>query len=103
MALEGALTKNQKVLDWVQDNIANFGGDPDHVTIFGQSGGGGKVLALMQTPAADGKYHRAIVQSAFSGKGSGTTPEDSDAVAKAIVKKPQIICFTPSVTSSILN
>ena len=50
-------------LEWVKENIACFGGDPDNVTIFGQSGGGGKVLALMQMPAADGLYHRAVVQS----------------------------------------
>lgn len=50
-------------LKWVNENIENFGGDPDNVTIFGQSGGGGKVVALMQTPAADGLYHRAIIES----------------------------------------
>lgn len=51
------------VLNWVQDNIAAFGGDPENVTIFGQSGGGGKVQALMQTPSAQGKFHKAIIQS----------------------------------------
>lgn len=51
------------VLDWVQANIAAFGGDPENVTIFGQSGGGGKVQALMQTPSAQGKFHKAIIQS----------------------------------------
>jgi para-nitrobenzyl esterase len=51
------------VLEWVRDNIKTFGGDPDCVTIFGQSGGGGKVLALMAMPAAKGLFHRAIVQS----------------------------------------
>jgi para-nitrobenzyl esterase len=51
------------VLEWVRDNITTFGGDPGNVTIFGQSGGGGKVLALMATPAAKGLFHRAIVQS----------------------------------------
>jgi para-nitrobenzyl esterase len=51
------------VLEWVRDNIKTFGGDPSSVTIFGQSGGGGKVLALMAMPAAKGLFHRAIVQS----------------------------------------
>lgn len=50
-------------LEWVQDNIANFGGDASNVTIFGQSGGGGKVSTLLATPAAKGKFHKAIVQS----------------------------------------
>ena len=50
-------------LAWVRDNIANFGGDPDRVTIFGQSGGGAKVSTLMAMPAAAGLFHRAAVQS----------------------------------------
>ncbi len=50
-------------LQWVRDNIAEFGGDPSNVTIFGQSGGGGKVSTLMAMPAAAGLFHRAIVQS----------------------------------------
>ena len=50
-------------LRWVRDNIAAFGGDPDNVTIFGQSGGGGKVSTLMAMPSAAGLFHRAIVQS----------------------------------------
>ena len=50
-------------LDWVQANIANFGGDASNVTIFGQSGGGGKVSTLLATPQAKGKFHKAIVQS----------------------------------------
>src|SRR5262249_15455831 len=50
-------------LKWVKDNIAEFGGDPGNVTIFGQSGGGGKVSTLMAMPAARGLYHKAIVQS----------------------------------------
>ncbi len=51
------------VLEWVRDNAVAFGGDPGNVTIFGQSGGGGKVSALMAMPAAKGLFHRAIVQS----------------------------------------
>ncbi len=50
-------------LRWVHENIASFGGDPDNVTLFGQSGGGAKIVALMQTPTADGLYHRAIIES----------------------------------------
>jgi para-nitrobenzyl esterase len=50
-------------LEWVRDNIAAFGGDPGNVTIFGQSGGGGKVSALMAMPPAHGLFHRAIVES----------------------------------------
>ncbi|MGE0621974.1 MAG: carboxylesterase/lipase family protein [Pseudomonadales bacterium] len=50
-------------LEWVRDNIGNFGGDPDTVMIFGESGGGAKVSTLMATPAAQGLFHRAVVQS----------------------------------------
>jgi len=50
-------------LRWVRDNIANFGGDPNNVTIFGQSGGAGKVSTLMAMPAAKGLFHKAIIQS----------------------------------------
>ncbi len=50
-------------LSWVKENIAAFGGDPDNVTLFGQSGGGAKVLTLMAAPAAKGLFHKAIEQS----------------------------------------
>jgi para-nitrobenzyl esterase len=50
-------------LEWTRDNIAGFGGDPKNVTIFGQSGGGGKVSTLLAMPAAKGLFHKAIVQS----------------------------------------
>ena len=50
-------------LEWVKANIAAFGGDPENVTIFGQSGGGGKVTTLMSSPVAKGLFHKAIVQS----------------------------------------
>lgn len=50
-------------LQWIQDNIEVFGGDPENVTIFGQSGGGAKVLALMTSPNASGLFHKAINQS----------------------------------------
>jgi para-nitrobenzyl esterase len=50
-------------LRWVHDNIAEFGGDPGNVTIFGQSGGGAKVSTIMAMPQARGLFHRAIVES----------------------------------------
>lgn len=50
-------------LEWIQDNIAAFGGDPNNVTVFGQSGGGAKVLALMTSPYAKGLFDKGIVQS----------------------------------------
>ena len=50
-------------LEWVRDNIANFGGNPGNVTIFGQSGGGGKVGALLGMPSAKGLFHRAVCMS----------------------------------------
>ena len=50
-------------LEWVRDNIANFGGDPGRVMIFGQSGGGAKTSVMLSVPAAKGLFHRAAVQS----------------------------------------
>jgi para-nitrobenzyl esterase len=61
-------------LEWVRDNIAKFGGDPDNVTIFGESGGGAKSCMLMAMPAARGLFHKAIVQS-------GPSVETMDAAA----------------------
>ena len=53
-------------LEWVRDNIGNFGGDADNVTIFGQSGGGSKVAVLMAMPSAKGLFHKAVMQSSSS-------------------------------------
>ena len=50
-------------LEWVRDNIERFGGDPNNVTIFGESGGGGKVGTLMCMPKAKGLFHKAIIMS----------------------------------------
>ncbi|MBV9443687.1 MAG: carboxylesterase/lipase family protein [Acidobacteriaceae bacterium] len=55
-------------LEWVRDNIANFGGDPSNVTIMGQSGGGAKVCTLTAMPCAKGLFHKAVVLSGASRK-----------------------------------
>ena len=52
-----------QALEWIRDNIKAFGGDPGNVTIFGESGGGGKVGTLMCMPAAKGLFHKAIIMS----------------------------------------
>jgi para-nitrobenzyl esterase len=70
-------------LEWVRDNIENFGGDPGVVTIFGQSGGGGKVSTLMAMPAAKGLFHRAIVESGSLLR--GVPRENSQTTADAVI------------------
>jgi para-nitrobenzyl esterase len=61
-------------LEWVRDNITAFGGDPDNVTIMGESGGGSKVSTLLAMPAADGLFHKAVIQS---GPGLTGVPADT--------------------------
>jgi para-nitrobenzyl esterase len=71
------------VLEWVRTHITAFGGDPQNVTIFGQSGGGGKVAALMAMPAAKGLFHRAIIQSGPFLR--ALTPDYSERVAELLL------------------
>ena len=53
-------------LEWIRDNIAGFGGDPERITVFGESAGGRSVLSLLASPLAKGLFHRAIVQSGYT-------------------------------------
>ena len=74
-----------QALEWVRDNISNFGGDPQNVTVFGESGGGGKVGTLMCMPAAKELFHKAIIMS-------GTilnvnTHEMTQSLGKAVLKE----------------
>src|SRR5262249_29351377 len=71
-------------LEWVRDNIANFGGDPNRVMIFGQSGGGSKTSCLMATPAAKGLFHRAAIQSGSSLRFQ--TPDAAQKSAELLLK-----------------
>jgi para-nitrobenzyl esterase len=80
-------------LEWVRDNIAAFGGDPGNVTIFGQSGGGGKVSTLMAMPSAHGLFHRAIVESGAAVKGVSRDAANKSAeryLAKLNLKPDQV-------------
>lgn len=71
-------------LQWVRDNIASFGGDPDNVLIYGQSGGGGKVRCLLQAPAAAGLFHKAVVMSG-AGRMGDESSASSDAMLEALM------------------
>jgi para-nitrobenzyl esterase len=77
-------------LGWVRDNIAAFGGDPGNVTIFGQSGGGGKVSSLMAMPGAKGLFHRAIAESGAEVKGipAGTATKTAEEYLSKLNLKP---------------
>ncbi|MDH4125213.1 MAG: carboxylesterase family protein [Gammaproteobacteria bacterium] len=69
----------EAALRWLHDNAETFGGDPDNVTIFGQSGGSGKVVHLMHMPSAEGLFHRGIAES--SGSFAYLTAEESARIA----------------------
>ena len=75
-----------EALKWVNANISNFGGDPGNVTIFGQSGGGGKVINLVQTPAADGLFQRGIMMSGGAGRRRSTDRYDRE-IVDALLKE----------------
>jgi para-nitrobenzyl esterase len=76
-------------LEWVKTNIGNFGGDPNNVTIFGQSGGGAKVNTLMAMPAAKGLFHKAINQSgAF--RSNMLDKEATQAISAQVLKELNI-------------
>ena len=91
-------------LRWVKDNIAAFGGDPARVTIFGQSGGGGKVSALMAMPEASGLFHRAMVMSGSNvpGRDAAAARALTDAVMKELGLAPNDIAGLQKVPAQRL-
>jgi len=77
-------------LRWVRDNIAEFGGDPGRVMLFGQSGGGAKIATLMAMPAASGLFHRAATMSGqqVTASGPGNATRRAEAWLEAMKLKP---------------
>ena len=73
-------------LEWVKENIANFGGDPDNVSIMGQSGGGAKVCTLAAMPKAAGLIHKAVPLSGSTTQ--ALNQDDSQKLGEYILKKP---------------
>ena len=72
-------------LEWVRDSISAFGGDPDRVTIFGESAGGASVGTLLGTPAARGLFHGAIAQSGAASWYA--TPEAANALTTQLLER----------------
>jgi len=72
-------------LEWVKNNIANFGGDPNNVTIMGQSGGGSKVTTLMNMPSAKGLFHKAVVLS--GGSLAGVNKEYAEKLGQKLMEE----------------
>ncbi len=79
-----AILDQVAALEWVRDNIAEFGGDPGNVTIFGESAGGMSVGTLMGMPAANGLFHKAISQS---GSWAAKTVERANQAAQWLLNK----------------
>ena len=80
-------------LKWIKANIAQFGGDPDNVTIFGQSAGAGSVRTLCESPLARGLFHKAVI---MSGGGLNVPPKDGEA-AKPATPMAKFFTYNPTL------
>jgi para-nitrobenzyl esterase len=88
-------------LEWVRDNISRFGGDAGNVTIFGQSGGGGKTAMLTGFPAATGLFHRAIIMSTLAETAvTGLQPARAVEAAELLLKRLNV---APAQASRLLD
>jgi para-nitrobenzyl esterase len=88
-------------LEWVRDHVTSFGGDPGNVTIFGQSGGGGKTAMLTAFPAAKGLFHRAIIMSTLAETAvTGLQPARAVEAAELLLKRLNV---APAQASRLLE
>lgn len=96
------LTDIVAALEWIQNNIEAFGGDPDNVTVFGQSGGGAKVLSLMTSPYAKELFEKGVVQSGATETMGVTfsTKEESEALTERILDN---LSITPDNIEELQN
>ncbi|MBR3258565.1 MAG: carboxylesterase family protein, partial [Eggerthellaceae bacterium] len=83
-------------LKWIKANIAQFGGDPDNVTIFGQSAGAGSVRTLCESPLARGLFHKAVI---MSGGGLNIPPKDGEE-AKPATPVNKFFFYNPTLAES---
>ncbi|HEX5418476.1 MAG TPA: carboxylesterase family protein [Gammaproteobacteria bacterium] len=90
-------------LQWVRDNIAKFGGDPDNVTIFGQSGGGAKVTTLMAVPAAHGLFEKVIAESGLESGPGAPPPDPHSALAKLGVSADHLEQLADLSTAEVMK
>jgi para-nitrobenzyl esterase len=89
-------------LKWMRDNIAEFGGDPANITIFGQSGGGGKVSTMMAMPAGAGLFHRAIAQSGSYARNAHLEEMTTETATKHARNFLEVLEIAPSDASKKL-
>ena len=100
------LTDIVLLLQWVRDNIANFGGDPGKVTIAGQSGGGSKVSSLMAMPSAQGLFHRAIAHSSSNLRLTTTDWSEKTGIAmlrELRMEKPDLAMLQTMPVAKLVN
>ncbi|KAN0105826.1 cholinesterase [Hyaloscypha variabilis] len=108
LALDDGITKGNfgfadqiNALDWVRNNIQDFGGDPDRITIFGQSAGAASVRAMLASPKSIGKFTGAIPQSNLGGGGYGTTYSSWLSTQDVMTTAVNSILNTTNCTSAV--